>query len=69
MKLKELKKSIDWCIIIIPFLGIVSLCTLFILKPEESGEILTKIRYFFSKRFLNMEKSSWGKTPNRNTLR
>ncbi len=48
MKLKELKKSIDWCIIIIPFLGIVSLCTLFILKPEESGEILTKIRYFFS---------------------
>lgn len=40
-------KKIDWLITGVPLFLIVTLCTIFILFPQLSNNILSKIRYFF----------------------
>lgn len=44
-------KKIDWMITIVPLVLIVSLCLVFMVYPEQSNEILSKIRFFFGDTF------------------
>ena len=41
------ERKIDWMITILPLAIIVGLCVLFFAMPDESNEILGKIRFFF----------------------
>lgn len=41
------KKRIDWMITLLPLTIIVGLCIVFILVPQQSNEILSKVRFFF----------------------
>lgn len=38
---------IDWLLTLIPFGIIVALCIVFFIRPEQSNEILSKVRFFF----------------------
>ena len=44
-------KKIDWLITLLPLGLIVTLCLLFFIYPNESGEIISKIRFFFGDTF------------------
>ena len=41
------KKRVDWIITLLPLGVIIALCLLFIIAPEQSNEILSKVRFFF----------------------
>ena len=41
------KKRIDWFITLVPLILIIGLCVLFFIAPEQSNNVLSKIRYFF----------------------
>lgn len=45
------KKQIDWMITLVPLGMILLLCTLFFFMPEQSNEVLGKIRFFFGDTF------------------
>ena len=40
-------KQIDWMITTLPLAIIVSLCTVFFIAPDQSNQVLSKIRFFF----------------------
>ena len=44
--MKGLFRRLDWVVTLIPVACILALCALFILKPEQSGELLGSIRFF-----------------------
>lgn len=44
-------KKIDWMITLLPFIVIVILCVLFFSLPEQSNEVLSKIRFFLGDTF------------------
>ena len=41
------KNKIDWMITLLPLCVIIALCVLFFLSPEQSNEVLSKVRFFF----------------------
>lgn len=41
------KKKIDWMITLVPLAIVIVLCILFFFQPEQSNEVLSKIRFFF----------------------
>ncbi len=43
----ELWKNIDWTITLIPLAGVVLLCGMFMIMPEQSSQILNLVRNFF----------------------
>ena len=43
---KEERGKIDWLITIVPFVLIISLFVLFVIIPEQSNDILGRIRFF-----------------------
>lgn len=45
VQLKSEKSKIDWMITLLPLAIIIILCILFFLKPEQSNEVLSQIRY------------------------
>lgn len=44
---KSERKQIDWMITLLPLIIIVVLCVVFFVSPNQSNEILSKVRYFF----------------------
>ena len=42
----ELRNSIDWATTLIPFIGVLALCILFMVEPDSSKSILERIRKF-----------------------
>ena len=48
---KNMKKKIDWMITLVPLGIIVVLCILFLLMPEQSNSVLSRIRFFFGDTF------------------
>lgn len=44
-------KKIDWMITIVPLVLIIGLCVLFFFLPNQSNDILSKIRFFFGDTF------------------
>ena len=51
MNKKNERKSIDWMITLVPLTCIIALCVLFFFMPEQSNEVLSKIRFFFGDPF------------------
>lgn len=53
MRLEEetAKKKIDWIITLVPLGIVVALCILFFYAPEQSNEVLSRIRFFFGDTF------------------
>ena len=49
--MRKQKSKIDWMITIVPLAIIIFLCVLFFTMPEQSNEVLTKIRFFFGDTF------------------
>lgn len=49
--MRKQKSKIDWMITIVPLAIIIILCVLFFAMPEQSNEVLTKIRFFFGDTF------------------
>lgn len=45
------KNRIDWMITVVPFALIVGLCILFVAMPEQSNDILSRIRFFLGDTF------------------
>ena len=43
---KSLFKQLDWFTMLVPFICIVALCAWFVMKPEQSSQVLGSIRYF-----------------------
>lgn len=43
---KEERRKIDWLITIVPFVLIISLFVLFVIIPEQSNDILGRLRFF-----------------------
>ena len=41
------KKRVDWFITLVPLILIVGLCVLFFFAPEQSNNVLSRIRFFF----------------------
>lgn len=41
------KKRVDWMITLLPLGIIIALCVLFLVAPEQSNEVLSKVRFFF----------------------
>ncbi|MDD6919964.1 MAG: BCCT family transporter [Eubacteriales bacterium] len=41
------EKKLDWIVTLVPLLLVLCLCTVFFFMPEQSNQILTKIRFFF----------------------
>ena len=41
------KNKIDWMITLLPLCVIIALCVVFFLRPEQSNEVLSKVRFFF----------------------
>lgn len=50
-KLDVSKKQVDWMITLLPLGLIIALCVVFFFAPEQSNEILSKIRFFFGDTF------------------
>ena len=50
-KKDSLKGTIDWSIVIVPFLLIAFLCTSFILSPDGSRSVLEQIRFLLGDTF------------------
>ena len=46
-----MKKKIDWLITLLPLGIIIGLCIVFFFMPEQSNEVLGKIRFFFGDTF------------------
>lgn len=46
MESKKLRSQIDWVATIVPLVGVVALCVVFMLMPEQSGAVLGVIRGF-----------------------
>lgn len=44
-------KKIDWMITLVPLIIVVLLCILFFFLPEQSNEVLSRIRFFFGDTF------------------
>ena len=44
-------KRIDWMITLVPLVLIVGLCVLFMALPEQSGAVLSQVRFFFGDTF------------------
>ena len=42
--LKHLKGKIDWFSTVVPFIGVVLLCALFMLLPEQAERFLQQVR-------------------------
>ena len=42
----HLHRQLDWVTTLIPFGAILVLCLLFLLAPEQSGQVLSSIRFF-----------------------
>lgn len=42
---KAERKGIDWLIVLVPLLIVVSMSILFILRPEQSNEVIAQIRH------------------------
>lgn len=51
MNANKKNRQIDWMITLLPLGGVVALCILFFLIPEESNRILSQIRFFFGDMF------------------
>lgn len=49
--MKNENKKIDWIITIVPFVLVVFLSILFFIMPEQSNDVLSKIRFFFGDTF------------------
>lgn len=45
------EKKIDWMITLVPLALIIGLCIVFFFVPEQSNDVLSKIRYFFGDTF------------------
>lgn len=41
------KKKVDWLITLLPLAIVVALCVIFFVAPDQSNEVLSKIRFFF----------------------
>lgn len=48
---KHMNKKIDWMITLVPLILVVALCILFFFMPEQSNDVLSKVRYFFGDTF------------------
>ena len=46
-----MNKKIDWMITLVPLILVVALCILFFIMPEQSNDVLSKVRYFFGDTF------------------
>ena len=46
MEKEKLSKQIDWFSIVVPLIGVVGLCLIFMLIPDQSKIILEKVRGF-----------------------
>ena len=46
-----LKKRLDWVTTIIPFVTILALCSLFMLFPDASSQVLGSVRFFLGDQF------------------
>lgn len=46
-----MNKKIDWMITLVPLILVVALCILFFFMPEQSNDVLSKVRYFFGDTF------------------
>lgn len=46
-----MKKKIDWLITLLPLGIVIALCIVFFFMPEQSNEVLGKIRFFFGDTF------------------
>ena len=50
-KVPQKEREIDWLITILPMGSVIILCILFFLMPEQSGIILSKIRFLWGDTF------------------
>lgn len=41
------KKKVDWLITLLPLAIVVALCVIFFVAPDQSNEVLSKVRFFF----------------------
>ena len=68
MKRREERKNIDWMITLVPLGLVVALSVLFFFLPEQSNQVLGRIRFFFGDTLLTIGDEKLWHLPNTYTI-